>query len=303
MQEVKVDLAGWRNSCFQINSHKFNLCCRVVRIIEAQWLIKTFSCITCQQYVTITVSKWHLICCHHETQPHSNHTIAQWSCLWLCLVKACTRSLTLIGSDHKLICFFSNLFNQTFTLDSGSVLDLPVLLFFSCSEAALGFGFLTPCKLSYRQNRGRARACSLLDPVSLWVVVEGRPLYGSKEAEAGPCVCLYVCVSLKIEAVCLSHTVGPTSCFHCPSLLPRERREEGDTDNSPGAPLPPSYLVLSSLICRPVWAQCVAYSTIQSHRYVRNARWRRNKLQVILPLLLSAALSINKAFTADPDMR
>lgn len=35
-----------------------------------------------------------------------------------------------------------------------------------------------------------------------------------------------MCVSvseskLKIEAVRLSHTVGPTSCFHCPSLLPK----------------------------------------------------------------------------------
>lgn len=36
----------------------------------------------------------------------------------------------------------------------------------------------------------------------------------------------YVCMSLKLAVVFLSHTVGLSSCFHCPSLLPRERREE-----------------------------------------------------------------------------
>lgn len=81
--------------------------------------------------------------------------------------------------------------------------------------------FLTRCKLSYMQ-KGRKNS------VSLWARVEGCPLDGPKEAGAGLCVC----VSLILAAVFLSHTVGPTSCFHCPSLLPRERREEGERDGS-----------------------------------------------------------------------
>lgn len=54
------------------------------------------------------------------------------------------------------------------------------------------FGFRSLCKLSYRQNGGRAQACFLLDPVSLKAVVEGCPLCGLKETGAGPSVCVYV---------------------------------------------------------------------------------------------------------------
>lgn len=107
----------------------------------------------------------------------------------------------------------------------------------SCSEALQHFHcsavwFLTLCKLSYMQRGGRAPSCSLLDPVSLRARVEGCPLYGPKETGAGLCVCM----RLILAAVFLSHTVGPTSCFHCPSLLPRERREEGERDGSPDSP-------------------------------------------------------------------
>lgn len=35
-----------------------------------------------------------------------------------------------------------------------------------------------------------------------------------------------MCMSLKLAVVFLSHTVGLSSCFHCPSLLPIERRED-----------------------------------------------------------------------------
>lgn len=38
-------------------------------------------------------------------------------------------------------------------------------------------------------------------------------------------VCL--CTILILAAVFLSHTVGPTSCFYCPSLLPREGGRKG----------------------------------------------------------------------------
>lgn len=59
---------------------------------------------------------------------------------------------------------------------------------------------------------------------------------------------VYVCMTLILAAVFLSHTVGPTSCFHCPSLLPRERREEAERDAPqipPAAPVIIHSVVLS----------------------------------------------------------
>lgn len=49
------------------------------------------------------------------------------------------------------------------------------------------------------------------------------PLAGGSGGGASH-VCL--CEILILAAVFLSHTVGPTSCFHCPSLLPREGGRE-----------------------------------------------------------------------------
>lgn len=48
--------------------------------------------------------------------------------------------------------------------------------------------------------------------------------FGQTEGNRGRAA--YACMSLKLAVVFLSHTVGLSSCFHCPSLLPRERREE-----------------------------------------------------------------------------
>lgn len=71
--------------------------------------------------------------------------------------------------------------------------------------SAVQFGFRRLCKLSCRGNRGRAQACSLLDPVCLWAVVEGCPLYGLKETGAGLCMFMYVCASKNRGSVLESH--------------------------------------------------------------------------------------------------
>lgn len=82
----------------------------------------------------------------------------------------------------------------------------------SCPRPAL---FSTP----RRSPAGRSRGVS-----SPWAGGNGG---------GAPHVCL--CTILILAAVFLSHTVGPTSCFHCPSLLPRERgREEEQRDRTPG---------------------------------------------------------------------
>lgn len=48
--------------------------------------------------------------------------------------------------------------------------------------------------------------------------------FGQTEGSRGRAA--YVCMRLKLALVFLSHTVGLSSCFHCPSLLPIDRRED-----------------------------------------------------------------------------
>lgn len=111
------------------------------------------------------------------------------------------------------------------------------------------------------------RKNSLLDPVSLRPGVEGCPLHGLKETGAGLCVC--VCMILILATVFLSHTVGPTSCFHCPSLLPRERREEGERDAPQIPPAAPVVIhsavlpVCSKLLTAQLSYQKYDFSTYQ----------------------------------------
>lgn len=47
----------------------------------------------------------------------------------------------------------------------------------------------------------------------------------------------HVCLILILAAVFLSHTVSPTSCFHCPSLLPREGGRKEEQRDPPHVPL------------------------------------------------------------------
>lgn len=48
--------------------------------------------------------------------------------------------------------------------------------------------------------------------------------FGQTEGSRGRAA--YVCMRLKLAVVFFSHTVGLSSCFHCPSLLPIDRRED-----------------------------------------------------------------------------
>lgn len=163
--------------------------------------------------------------------------------------------------------------------DSGSILDLAVVHSLAQRHfsifTAVQFGFLTFCKLVQTEEEEELRPALFLTlfpcELSSWPCFPVGCSRGATslwiEGNGGRAVCVFmcVCVSLKIEAVCLSHTVGPTSCFHCPQFTSQRKKGRRRQRLLPrcSPPLPRSFCY-HSLICRPVWAQCVAYSTIQS---------------------------------------